>query len=66
MISAESPVKQGLAANSEMHVIDNINSLLGDELKDSIRPGARLKVAASCFPVCVYELLSSGQSNDME
>lgn len=32
-----------------MEIIDNISHLLGDDLKQSLRPGARLKVAASCF-----------------
>ena len=32
-----------------MELIDNISRLLGDDLKHTIRPGARLKIAASCF-----------------
>lgn len=32
-----------------MELIDNISRLLGDDLKQSIRPGAWLKIAASCF-----------------
>jgi len=33
-----------------MQLIDNINHLLGDDLKEALKPGTRLKVAASCFP----------------
>ena len=29
-----------------MELIDNINCLLGDDLKQALNPGARLKVAA--------------------
>jgi hypothetical protein len=32
-----------------MELIDNTNVLFGDNLKQALRPGARLKVAASCF-----------------
>lgn len=32
-----------------MELIDNISCLLGDDLKQTIWPGARLKIAASCF-----------------
>jgi len=30
-----------------MKLIDNINNLLGDDIKKSAQPGARLKIAAS-------------------
>ncbi|AUV13744.1 MULTISPECIES: SNF2-related protein [unclassified Aeromonas] len=40
-----------------MKLIDNINSLLGDELKNSLLPGAKLKIAASCFSIYAYEAL---------
>ena len=42
-----------------MKIIDNINSLLGDDLKDSIHPKAKLKIAASCFSIYAYEALKS-------
>lgn len=42
-----------------MKIIDNINSLLGDDLKVSIRSKARLKIAASCFSIYAYEALKS-------
>ncbi|MCT7653690.1 hypothetical protein MBH78_00480 [Oceanimonas sp. NS1] len=40
-----------------MNIIDNINHLLGDELKGTITPGSRLKIAASCFSIYAYEAL---------
>jgi SNF2 family DNA or RNA helicase len=40
-----------------MELIDNINNLLGDSLKTSLIPGARLKIAASCFSIYAYEVL---------
>ncbi len=40
-----------------MHIIDNINHLLGDDLKQTLKPGARLKIAASCFSIYAYEAL---------
>ena len=42
-----------------MKIIDNINSLLGDDLKTSIQPKSRLKIAASCFSIYAYEALKS-------
>lgn len=42
-----------------MKIIDNINSLLGEDLKSSIKPNARLKIAASCFSIYAYESLKS-------
>ena len=42
-----------------MKIIDNINSLLGDDLKTSIYPTAKLKIAASCFSMYAYEALKS-------
>ena len=40
-----------------MELIDNINRLLGDDLKRTLKPGARLKVAASCFSMYAFEAL---------
>ncbi len=40
-----------------MEIIDNINLLLGDDLKKALKPGARLKVAASCFSMYAFEAL---------
>lgn len=40
-----------------MKLIDNINELLGEDIKQSIQPGARLKIAASCFSIYAFEAL---------
>jgi hypothetical protein len=40
-----------------MELIDNINRLLGDDLQRTLKPGARLKVAASCFSMYAFEAL---------
>lgn len=45
-----------------MELIDNINRLLGDDLKRALTPGARLKVAASCFSMYAFEALKDGLS----
>jgi len=42
-----------------MEIIDNINRLLGDDLKQTLKPGARLKVAASCFSIYALEALKA-------
>ncbi|WP_206950784.1 helicase-related protein [Trinickia acidisoli] len=42
-----------------MEIIDNINRLLGDDLKQTLLPGAKLKVAASCFSMYAYESLKA-------
>ena len=42
-----------------MEIIDNINRLLGDDLKHSLAAGARLRIAASCFSIYAYEALKS-------
>ncbi|MEX0827425.1 MAG: hypothetical protein WD005_00570, partial [Haliea sp.] len=40
-----------------MKIIDNISHLLGDDLKKTILPGAKLKIAASCFSIYAFEAL---------
>lgn len=40
-----------------MELLDNINRLLGDDLKQSIKPASKLKIAASCFSIYAYEAL---------
>ena len=40
-----------------MQIIDNINHLLGDNLKQTIKPGSKLKIAASCFSIYAFEVL---------
>ncbi len=42
-----------------MELIDNINSLLGDDLKKALKPGARLRIAASCFSMYAFEALKA-------
>ncbi len=42
-----------------MEIIDNINQLLGDSLKQTITPGAKLKIAASCFSIYAFEALKA-------
>jgi hypothetical protein len=42
-----------------MKIIDNVNALLGDDLKSSIVKGSKLKIAASCFSIYAYEALKS-------
>ena len=40
-----------------METIDNLNTLLGDSLRNTLQPGGKLKVAASCFSMFAYEAL---------
>ncbi|MFZ4504557.1 MAG: helicase-related protein [Methylovulum sp.] len=40
-----------------MELIDNINHLLGDNLKQTLQPKAKLKIAASCFSIYAFEAL---------
>jgi len=40
-----------------MELIDNINALLGEDLKGQLKPGAKLKIAASCFSIYAYVAL---------
>jgi SNF2 family DNA or RNA helicase len=42
-----------------MELIDNISRLLGDDLKQTIKPGTRLKIAASCFSMYAFEALKA-------
>ncbi|HDR8931535.1 helicase-related protein [Burkholderia vietnamiensis] len=42
-----------------MELIDNINRLFGDDLKQALVSGARLKIAASCFSMYAYEALKT-------
>ena len=42
-----------------MELIDNISRLLGDDLKQTIKPRARLKIAASCFSMYAFEALKA-------
>jgi Helicase conserved C-terminal domain/SNF2-related domain len=42
-----------------MELLDNINRLLGDDLKQALKPSARLKIAASCFSMYAFEALKA-------
>jgi hypothetical protein len=42
-----------------MELIDNISCLLGDDLKQTLKPGVRLKIAASCFSMYAFEALKA-------
>jgi hypothetical protein len=42
-----------------MKLIDIISRLLGDDLKQTLLPGERLKVAASCFSMYAFEALKA-------
>lgn len=42
-----------------MEILDNINHLFGDDLKQALAPGAKLKIAASCFSMYAYEALKA-------
>ena len=46
-----------------MEIIDNINHLLGDNLKQTIKPGSKLKIAASCFSIYSFEALKKELEN---
>ncbi|RFC31363.1 MAG: hypothetical protein DID91_2727704087 [Candidatus Nitrotoga sp. MKT] len=49
--------KKTACFNLDMEIIDNINNLLGDSLKQTLKPGSKLKIAASCFSIYAYEAL---------
>jgi hypothetical protein len=40
-----------------MRIIDNVNDLLGDDLKAEVRPGSKLRIAASTFSIFAFEAL---------
>ena len=42
-----------------MEIIDNINHLLGDNIKQDIQKGSKLKIAASCFSIYAFEALKN-------
>src|SRR5438128_10944079 len=42
-----------------MEIIDNINQLLGDNLKQTIAAGTKLRIAASCFSIYAFEALKA-------
>ncbi len=40
-----------------MQILDNINTLWGSDLKQALKAGAKLKIAASCFSIYAFEAL---------
>lgn len=38
-----------------MKIIDNINTLLGDDIKATLGSGSKLKIAVSCFSIYAYK-----------
>jgi hypothetical protein len=40
-----------------MEILDNINSLFGDDLKRRLGKGAKLQIAASCFSIYAFQAL---------
>lgn len=46
-----------------MQILDNINDLLGDDLKQTLSKGAKLQIAASCFSIYAYEALKDELEN---
>ncbi|WP_176371136.1 SNF2-related protein, partial [Crenothrix polyspora] len=46
-----------------MEIIDNINQLLGDNLKQTLKSGSKLKIAASCFSIYAFEALKKELEN---
>ena len=40
-----------------MEIIDNINRLLGEDLKRTITPGVKLKIAAASFSIYAFDAL---------
>ncbi|MGB2933844.1 MAG: hypothetical protein WBB91_00985, partial [Nostocoides sp.] len=40
-----------------MKLIDNVNEALGDDLKEEISPGAKVRIAASTFSIFAFQAL---------
>ena len=40
-----------------MQIIDNINNLLGDDIRSVLNRDSKLKIAASCFSIYAFEAL---------
>lgn len=40
-----------------MELLDNVNRLLGDDLRQSMQPNSRVAIAASCFSIYAFEAL---------
>ena len=46
-----------------MQILDNINTLWGDDLKETLKPGAKLRIAASCFSIYAFKALKKELEN---
>jgi len=46
-----------------MQILDNINALWGEDLKQTLKSGTKLKIAASCFSIYAYEALKEELGN---
>ncbi|TQO18858.1 SNF2 domain-containing protein [Rhodoglobus vestalii] len=46
-----------------MRIIDNVNELLGDDLKSEIAPGSKVRIAASTFSIFAFEALRKELEN---
>ncbi len=46
-----------------MEILDNVNRLLGDDLKETVSPASKLKIAASCFSIYAFEALKDELEN---
>ena len=42
-----------------MEIIDNVGTLLGDDLKETLQKDTKLQIAASCFSIYAYEALKA-------
>jgi hypothetical protein len=47
----------GVGNVRRMQIIDNINELLGDDIRSTLSANSRLKIAASCFSIYAFEAL---------
>ena len=48
-----------------MKVIDNISTLLKDELIENIKKGSKMTIAASCFSMYAYKELKKQQTSTL-
>lgn len=49
-----------------MQIIDNNSHLWGDDLKQALTKGSRVKIAASCFSIYAFEALRSELLQDRQ
>ena len=46
-----------------MELIDNVNKTLASDLKETIKPGSKISIAASCFSIYAYQELKDQLEN---